>query len=236
MIELLLGFVLVVPVAPVTAVADRPVPNTLTSEERAAGFKLLFNGKDLSGWEHNGPPGTFHVEHGILVGKLKPGTAYWLSTREQFGDFELRLQYMIDRNGNSGVFIRAPREGRTSREGMEIQIVDDANSSRPPHKGSTGAIYGVVPPRVIASKPAGQWNDLWIRCEGDRVTVTLNGIVVNDVHMNDHPELRNRPRRGYIGLSAHTGVVRYRTIRIKVLDAAKQAKGKTRPESHEQTH
>lgn len=198
-------------------------PNTLSEEEKAQGFELLFNGKDLTGWEHNGPPGTFHVENGEIVGRRRRGSAYWLSTKEQFGDFELRLQYMIEPRGNSGIFIRAPHEGRTSREGMEIQIVDDAGSSGPPTKGSTGAIYSVVPPKRIASRPAGQWNDLWIRCEGDRVTVILNGQVVNDVNMNDYPQLRNRPRRGYIGLSAHTGVVRFRNIRIKRLDKERQA-------------
>ncbi len=199
--------------------ADQPVAQVaLSAEERAEGFVPLFDGHSLAGWEHNGPPGTFHVENGELVGRRIKGSAYWLSTKEQYGDFELRLQFKIEPGGNSGVFIRAPRHGRTSREGMEVQIIDDSHLRNAPNKGSMGAIYGVVAPKKQAAKPAGEWNDLWIRCVGDRITVTLNGVVVNDLSMTDYPPLRDRPRRGYIGLSAHTGTVRFRNIRIKVLD------------------
>ena len=86
---------------------------SLSQEEKDAGFGLLFNGKDLTNWEHNGKPGTFEVKDGLLLGVRKNDTAYWLSTKEAFGDFELRLEYRIPPKGNSGVFIRAPREGRT---------------------------------------------------------------------------------------------------------------------------
>ncbi len=204
-----------------TPAAQRTVPRAttagLSAEERAQGFVSLFDGRTLAGWEHNGPPGTFRVENGLLVGRRTKGSAYWLSTKRRFSDFELRLQFKIEPGGNSGIFIRAPHEGRTSREGMEIQIIDDARLPNAPNKGSMGAIYGVVAPKKQAARPAGQWNDLWIRCEGDRITVTLNGVVVNDVRMSDYPALRHRPRCGYIGLSAHTGTVWFRNIRIKVL-------------------
>jgi len=185
--------------------------------ERRQGFVPLFNGRDLSGWEHNGRPGTFVVKDGMLVGRRKHGSAYWLSTKRQYGDFELRLQYKIERGGNSGIFIRAPRYGRTSREGMEIQIYDQRPRPPRPHKGSTGAIYGVVAPSCFAEKPPGEWNDLWILCDGDLVRVTLNGKRIIDADMSKYPELRHRPRRGYIGLSAHTKTVWFRNIRIRVI-------------------
>ena len=190
---------------------------TLSREEKDAGFALLLNGKDLSGWEHNGKPGTFEVKDGLLLGLHKNDTAYWLSTKEQFGDFEIRLEYRIPPKGNSGVFIRAPREGRTSQKGMEIQIYDEGDLATP-HKGSTGSIYGVVAPRKFAHRPPGEWNELWILCDGDRVKVTINGEVVTDAMMSDHEALKDRPRKGYIGLSAHTDVVAFRNVRIRKID------------------
>jgi hypothetical protein len=96
---------------------------------------------------------------------------------------------------------------------MEIQIYDEPGKSAP-DSGSMGAIYKVVPPRKLVNCPAGEWNDLWILCEGDRVKVTVNGDVVNDARMSEHEALKNRPRQGYIGLSAHTDTVEFRNIRL----------------------
>ncbi len=190
----------------------------LSEEERAQGFIPLFNGRDLAGWEHNGRPGTFVVKDGLLVGRRRRGSAYWLSTKEQYGDFELRLQYKIEQGGNSGIFIRAPRQGRTSREGMEIQIYDQRPRPDKPHKGSTGAIYGVVAPRCFAERPPGEWNDLRILCEGNLVRLTLNAKPIVEVDMSKYAELRNRPRRCYICLSAHTKTVWFRNIRIRLIN------------------
>ena len=98
--------------------------------------------------------------------------------------------------------------------GMEIQLLDDYGKE--PDKGKTGSIYRVVAPSEIASKPAGEWNDLSILCHGERIKITLNGKVVTDARMEDHEELRNRFRKGYIGLSAHSPhSVEYRSVRIR---------------------
>jgi len=207
--------------APATAPAadatrERP-PNQLSEEERAAGFRLLFDGKDLTGWEHNGKPGSFTVEDGAIIGNRpdKSPLAYWLSTDREYADFELRLQYKLSPGGNSGVFIRAPHQGRTSRMGMEIQLLDDGQKKGQPRVGDTGAIYQVVASRAYVSRPAGQWNDLCILCDGPRVKVTLNGQVVNDAMMSEYEALRSRPHKGFIGLSAHTRPVCFRSIRLR---------------------
>ena len=103
---------------------------------------------------------------------------------------------------------------------MEIQILDDGGKQGKPHVGSTASIYQVVAAKAYASKPAGEWNDLWILCDGDRVKVTLNGQVVTDASMSEHQELKSRPRKGYIGLSAHTDPVRFRNIRLREIAPA----------------
>ena len=74
-------------------------------------FKPLFNGKDLTGWQGMGGPLTnWKVDNGVLSCTGKPGSA-WIATQEEYADFELQLEYNIPTNGNSGVFIRAPKNG-----------------------------------------------------------------------------------------------------------------------------
>ena len=210
----LLGSVAISACAVVVAAAAIDEPK-LSKAEKDAGFTLLFNGRDLAGWQEvQGEPGTFSVKDGILSGIRKDKSAYWLSTAEQYGDFELRLEYKIPVKGNSGIFIRAPHDGRTSQKGMEIQIYDEPDKQTP-DKGSTGAIYQVVPATKFAHRPAGEWNEISILCDGDRVKITINGEVVNDAKMSDHDALKDRPRKGYIGLSSHTDTVEFRNVRLR---------------------
>ncbi len=199
----------------VIAAASTSDEPKLSPKEKDAGFELLFNGRDLAGWQEvQGQPGTFAVKDGVLAGIRKDRSAYWLSTAEQYGDFELRLEYKIPPKGNSGVFIRAPHDGRTSQKGMEIQIYDEPNRETP-DKGSTGSIYLVVPATKFAHRPPGEWNEIWILCDGDRVKITINGEVVNDAKMSEHEALKDRPRKGYVGLSSHTDTVEFRNIRLR---------------------
>ncbi len=217
--------------------ASNPAPASdpsaqLSPDEANGGFRPLFNGQDLTNWVAiDGAAGTFEVKDGVLVGDRKGrwDLAYWLSSDREYADFELRLQYRIESGGNSGIFIRAPREGRASRNGMEIQIVDDGNKAGQPNVSSTAAIYQVAAPAKFASRPAGEWNDLWILCDGERVQVTLNGAVVNNVSVSQQPKLQSRPRRGYIGLSAHTKPVNFRNVRIREIGASPAKEPVTRP-------
>lgn len=178
----------------------------------------LFNGKDLSGWEAvGGPADCWEWKDGKVV--CKGGKGGWLCTKEQYGDFELEVEYNCPKDGNSGVFIRAPREGHTSKLGMEIQILDDDAEI---HKNikpfqHTASIYGVVAPSKPAQKKVGEWNTMRIRCKGDQVTVTLNGEKVVDADMSAFPDLKDRPRKGYIGLQNHGSGLEFRNVRLKVL-------------------
>ena len=194
-------------------------PPSLTPEEAKEGFVPLFNNKDLTGFkEVQGRPGAFRVEDGVLIGRREGGHAYWLSTENKYGDFELRLQYMLKENGNSGIFVRVPNHiGRTSARGMEIQLQDDSKRTGKPTEKDTGSIYRVSASTKFVSRKPGEWNDLAIKCEGSKVKVTHNGELINDFDMDSREETKNRPREGFIGLSAHTDDVRFRNIRIHVL-------------------
>ena len=204
---------------PMSLLAEPPV---LSQEEKKEGFEILFNGVDLTGFQEvQGLPGAFWVEEGVLNGRREGGKAYWLATKNKFADFEIRLQYMLQKNGNSGIFIRVPHfRPRTSKMGMEVQLLEDHGREGTPSNGETGAIYRVEGATKYNSRPIGEWNDVWIRCEGDRVQITLNGELIHDFDMSKHEETKKRPREGYIGLSAHTDVVKFRNVRIKVLKPA----------------
>ncbi len=179
----------------------------------------LFNGKDLSGWEAvGGSADCWAWEDGKVV--CKGGKGGWLCTKDQYGDFEFEVDYNCPKDGNSGVFIRAPREGHTSKLGMEIQILDDDAEIHKKIKPSqhTASIYSVVAPSKSVQKKAGEWNTMRIRCKGDQVVIMLNGEKVVDADMNAHEELKGRPRKGYIGLQNHGSGLEFRNVRLRKLD------------------
>src|SRR5262245_56664669 len=149
----------------------------VAADEKEHGFVPLFNGRDLTGWiEVQGKQGSFRVEDGVLIGdrheKEKQRTAHWRSTNDKYGKFILRREYQLPPGGNSGVFIRVPNHnGRTSQMGMEIQLMYDVAAKNPPNATSTGSVYQVAAPKRRAQKPVGEWNEIEIICDGNRVAV-----------------------------------------------------------------
>lgn len=190
-------------------------PVRLSPEEEKEGWQLLFDGRTLNGWTTLLPDaGGWVVQDGLLhcTGQSGP----WLRTRQAFDDFILRFEFKIEPNGNSGVFLRAPLDGRASRFSMEMQIFGKQPAA-PDKRDSTGAIYSVLAPLENTANPPGQWNDAEIVCRGSGVTIRVNGRLAQDFDMNDVPELKNRLRRGRIGLQDHGNKAWFRDIRIKTL-------------------
>ena len=188
-------------------------PARLTPEEKAEGFELLFNGKDLDDWKVVGSADAWSVEKGNIYCN---GEGHgWIRPDATFGDFVLRLQYRISESGNSGIFLRTSEEGRPAYQGMEIQILDDWRS--PATVKSTGAIYDVVAPKENPAKRAWSWHDVEASCIGPKVKVTLNGKPIIDCDMDAVPELKDRLRAGFIGLQNHHSVVEFRSVRVKTI-------------------
>ena len=136
-----------------------------TPPQRKPGKPLdLFNGKDTSNWLCQDPhrPMGWSVKDGILMNEGKEANNIY--TRQKFNDFKLDVEFNVDPQSNSGVYLR----GR-----YEIQILDDVN--RPLDVHSQGALYGFIVPPVKASKPAGEWQTYEITLIANRVTVILNG-------------------------------------------------------------
>ena len=130
----------------------------------------LFNGKDLTGWENArdaDAPNRWYVEDGLLTNRKKANN---IATTVDFKDCCLKLDYKIVAHGNSGTYLR----GR-----VEVQILD-SHGKEELGDGDDGGIYGIYPPAVNASNPAGEWNTMEAMYAGDTLTVKLNGKVVQD--------------------------------------------------------
>ncbi|HOV72409.1 MAG TPA: DUF1080 domain-containing protein [Candidatus Hydrogenedentes bacterium] len=199
---------------PAESAAWKPDNSTLSERERAEGFVSLFDGKTLDGWWFLGANTKgFAVENGAIVWKAEGGRA--LYTRDRYDNFILRLEWKINKGGNSGIYLRAPRAGRQSKIGMEFQLQGDAG--QPVTNQTSGAIYDVVAPRVNATKSPGEWNTVEILLDGGRFRAVMNDQVVQETDLEQNDELRMRLRRGFIGLQDHGSFVAFRNIRIKRL-------------------
>jgi len=182
------------------------------------GYKSLFNGKDLFGWEGGGADAAlcWKVEDGLLVCTGAKGP--WLRSTEQFGDFNLRLEYKLKPGGNSGVFCRVPADGKHHGEGsgVEIQLLDDKNErykNLKPYQ-YTGSVYDIAPAKEHVSRDAGQWNTMEINTKGLAYRITHNGVIVVDAVEAEFPLLKQRITSGFLGLQNHSEHTSFRNLRI----------------------
>jgi HEAT repeat protein len=184
----------------------------------------LLNGADLTGWTVvGGSDSSWGVADGNLFTTGEGGG--WLSTVREYDNFQLDLDFRLAKGGNSGVFLRSPRQGDPAYTGMEIQVLDD---DAPEYAGLQpwqycGSLYGVVAPSVRAGKKAHEWQHFRITACGPRITVVLNGQQIIDADLiaymdkePSHPGLKRRS--GFIGLQAHSLRVEYRHITLTELE------------------
>jgi len=187
------------------------------------GYKSLFNGKDLTGWEGAGDDAAkcWKVEDGLLrcTGQKGP----WLRSRDEYGDFNLRFQYKLEAAGNSGVYVRVPKGGAhrgaeagEKAAGVEIQLLDDRAkqyAKLQPYQYS-GSVYAIAPATKRVGRQPGEWNTMEINCAGTHYRITHNGVVIVDATEKEFPELKNRLTRGFLGLQNHSTQVWFRDLRI----------------------
>ncbi|HOZ49922.1 MAG TPA: DUF1080 domain-containing protein [Candidatus Hydrogenedentes bacterium] len=199
---------------PVESQPWTPDNSILSEQERQEGFIALFDGKTLDGWWIAGMPNGFVARDGNIEWERAGGGA--ILTRDRYENFILRLEWRLEKSGsNSGIFLRAPRAGRSSKIGMEFQLMGDHGV--PPEEHVTGAIYDVLSPISNAGRPVGEWNELEITLDGPKMKAVLNGEVVQDLSLDDNEELKYRLRNGFIGLQDHGHKAAFRNIRLKRL-------------------
>lgn len=217
------------PAAKAPAAADL---NTLTAAERRDGWRLLFDGKTTKGWRgyrEKAAPAGWQVVDGALARVDKAGN---LSTEEQFGNFELALEWKIGEGGNSGVMYRVTEAHEEPYEtGPEMQVLDDArHADGKSLLTSAGSDFGLYATKPGIAKPAGTWNAARIVVKGNRVEHWLNGTKVVEYELGS-ADWKDRvakskfgkwpdyglATRGYIVLQDHGDAVAYRNIRIRTL-------------------
>ena len=154
--------------------------NRLTDSEKAAGWKLLLDGKTTQGWRGYKKPAFpekgWKVEDGILkkIGGERGGD---IITDEKFDDFELTWEWRIGAKGNNGLKYLVT-EDRSSAPGHEYQMIDDKGNPDAANgaKRLTASFYDVLPPSSDSlPKPAGEWNLSRIVVQGNHVEHWLNG-------------------------------------------------------------
>ncbi|MDI1314884.1 DUF1080 domain-containing protein [Prosthecobacter sp.] len=189
------------------------------------GWKDLFTA-DLS---NSVAPGQWELKDGILV--AKDHDTLW--TKDSYGDFILDLEFKVEKESNSGVFIRSGNI-KDVLSAFEIQVHDSADGSK---YGMVAAIYDAMPPSKSMAKPVGEWNHFTITCKGPMISVVFNGEEVINANLDNWPEIGKNPdgtpnkfkkalkdyaRTGPIGLQGLHGKaqapVYYRNLKIKVLE------------------
>jgi len=213
-------------------------PNTLSDAEKKAGWKLLFNGTSLDGW-HNFKTNTIRpgwmVKDGALV-CVDPHNAGDLCTEDQFGAFDLRLEYNISPGGNSGIMYHVSDEGRAAwASGPEFQLEDNAKAADPQRCGWLYALY--QPPDdpktgkpLDTTKPAGEWNQVRLVVAPEKCEHYINGVKyfeyvlgsddfkqrVAKSKFNRMP-LFAKPSTGRIALQGDHGQISFRNIKVRPL-------------------
>ncbi len=195
------------------------------------GWKQLFNGKDLNGWQHVGPGG-MTVENGLIRTHGGMGLLYW--TGGKIGNCELRVVFrMRDENDNSGVFVRIPIQPREEwmpvHYGYEVQIDNHPERSKEDVEHHvTGVLYSLSRALATPGKPGPQWNTMEITLAGPRTIVYLNGVKVTDYtegqpvpprKFDFEPQRGPRPNEGWFGLQNHSDsdVVFFKEVAIRPL-------------------
>jgi hypothetical protein len=191
-----------------------PAQNKLSKVERKDGFKLLFDGKSLKGWE--GDPELWRVEAGELIGstdKKEIKTNTFLISTKEYGDFELRLEMKI-RNGNSGVQFRSTKYPDFVVGGLQADAADNNWwGGVYDEKGKRGVMVNGWKDKAEKVVKNGDWNEMILRCKGEDIAITINGL--KTAELKDSVKMS-----GVIALQLHRGPgmeARFRNIRLKEL-------------------
>ena len=200
-----------------------PADASTRQRMRTAEWQPLFSGKSLQGWQIiRGGPNAWSAENGVLT--ANKGRSGWIATTKEYADFQIEFDFRLPPGGNSGLFLRAPKEGNPAFAGMEVQILDDyapqyAKLQPAQYCASVYSIAGASP-RV--SKRSGEWQQMTVLCAGRRVVVNLNGTRVATAGLDEHlgkakkiPGIKRT--EGFIGLQNEHGPIEFRNIRIKDL-------------------
>lgn len=226
------AMVLMTALASNAARAADAAPNTLSDEEKKAGFKLLFDGKNpgehFRSYKQDKINPGWKVVDGALT-KAEKGAGD-IITKDQYEAFELLIDYKISKGGNSGIMFHVGDGGQFPwQTGPEIQLLDNKGGGDPNKSGWLYAIYTID---KDATKPAGQWNHLRIVIAPEKCEHFMNGTkyfeyVLGSEDFNTRvakskfgkmPDFA-KTRNGRIALQGDHGVVAFRNIKVRRIAA-----------------
>lgn len=217
-----------------------PKNNALSEAEKKAGWKLLFNGKDLEGWHNFKKEGVrpgWQVKDGALV-CADPHDAGDIVTSDKFDWFELQLDYNISEGGNSGIIFHVTDEGGAVwATGPEVQLEDNTKAKDPQR---CGWLYGLYQPPtdpktgkpLDATKPAGEWNHVRLLISPEKCVHEINGVKYFEYVLGSEDfkarvakskfgkmPLFAKSNNGYIALQGDHGQVSFRNIKVRPVSA-----------------
>jgi len=219
--------------------------NSLTGKEKKAGWMLLFNGKDFTGWRQcNGTemPKNWIIEDNAMkvftAPDKKPGQGSngdIIYAPKKFRNFELSVDWKTSKMGNSGIFynIREVPGKPIYYAAPEVQVLDNVDATDNKLANHlAGSLYDMLPADPSTVKPAGEWNTIVITVKDGKVTHTQNGVKVVEYtlwtpewdSMVANSKFKTFPgftegisKEGYIGLQDHGYDIWFRNIKIREL-------------------
>lgn len=216
-----------------------PEPNVLSRSESLSGWELLFDGESFDGWRTYNQPDVsdgWEVIDGALV-RTADGAGD-LITRQQYDHFELSLEYKISKEGNSGLMFHVVETDKPSYfTGPEVQIQDNVDGHDPQKAGWLYQLYKPAPSRIAKgdgpadmTRPAGQWNQIYLRISPDGCKVVMNGSVYYQFKIGNEDWNRRvakskfadwsdfgKAGKGHLCLQDHGDEVAYRNIKLRRL-------------------
>jgi hypothetical protein len=220
------------------------LPNTLTDEERAAGWRLLWDGLTSWGWRSakgdEFPKQGWEMKDGVLsvleTGGAESRAGGDIVTRESYAAFELKLEFRLTPGANSGIKYYVDTElnkADGSAIGLEYQLLDDARhpDAKAGRDGNRtlASLYDLIPAAADKRvKPIGEWNEARIVSDGRHVEHWLNGAMTLEYERGSlafralvaiskykvWPAFGERPD-GPILLQDHGNVVSFRNVKLR---------------------
>jgi hypothetical protein len=212
--------------------------NTLSEQEARNGWKLLFNGKDFSGWHGfnmEDVPDFWIIEDQAMTMTTTGGAeSQDIITDNVYGSFAFSVEYRLTEKANSGIIFQVKEDSKYEfpyETGTEFQIIDEEGYSGALEDWQiSGANYAMYPPATRPYKPVGEWNHAFLVVDGNKVTFILNGeaVVEYEKYSDEWQKLRDSGKwndfpdygkfdTGHISLQNHGTKVWFRNVKIKEL-------------------
>jgi len=190
-----------------SAIATVQYTNTASGQAGSDGWITLFDGKNLDHWQGDGSA-TFKIEDGSVIAtdKKDPKVAAYLVSKESYKDFQVRAEFWVSDDANSGVFIRCDDPKKIgAKTCYECNIFDQRKD---PTYG-TGAIVYIAEVNPMP-KAGGKWSTMEITAKGRDLTVAFDGKKTAQARIGLFD-------KGHIALQFGVGTVKFRKVQIKPL-------------------